>query len=39
LDSLKILGCQLSRTERRREKIRRCDRILDGQVDPDTTDR
>ncbi len=39
LDPLEVLGCQSLRTERRSQQIRRRDRILDSQVDPDTTDR
>ena len=39
LDPLEVLGCQSPRTYRRSQQIRRRDRILDGQVDPDTTDR
>ena len=39
LDPLEVLDCRSSRTERRSQQIRRRDRILNSQVDPDTTDR
>ena len=38
LNPLNVLGCQSPRTERRGQQIRRRDRILNRQVDPDTTD-